>query len=342
MRRATAVVLVHYHTPELVARAVAALQRELPGPAEWVVVDNGNDERGRAILAGLPVRVVDPGRNLGYAGGVNAGMAATRAEVVLVMNPDVEVLPGCVAALSAELEGRRTAVAGPQFYWDEGHRFLLPPGEIRNRRAEWIAARGGLRARQAWRRHARRHWEAREPLSSPALSGSLLALRRDAWNDVGPFDEAYRLYFEETDWLLRARKRGWDARFVPAARAVHFYNQSAGREGEARRWFEESASRFRRRHYGRWFARCLETFAPRSVDPGTEIDGENLDRFRFPLWIELSPRREGFPAAGEWLASSVFRWELPEAVRRQWQGGPLFARLVEPGGRELGWWQAVG
>lgn len=342
MRPALAVVLVHYHTPELVARAVAALQRELPEPAEWVVVDNGNDERGRQLLAGLPVRVIDPGRNLGYAGGVNAGMAVTRAEIALVMNPDVEVLPGCIGALSAQLESRRIGAAGPLFYWDEGCRFLLPPGEIRSRRAEWIAARGGVRARQAWRRHARSHWEAREPLSSPALSGSLLAIRRDAWSDIGPFDEGYRLYFEETDWLLRARKRGWDARFVPAARAVHFYNQSAGREAEARRWFEESASRFRRRHYGRWFARCLETLASRSVNPGPEIDEENLARFRFPLWLELSPRREGFPAAGEWLAEPVSSWQLPDEVRRQWQGGPLFARLVEPGGRELGWWQAAG
>jgi N-acetylglucosaminyl-diphospho-decaprenol L-rhamnosyltransferase len=339
-----AVVLVHYYTPDLVVRAVAALQRDLSGPVEWVVVDNGNDERGRRILAELPVRIIDPGGNLGYAGGVNAGMAATRAEVALVMNPDVEVVPGCVAALSAQLKGRQVGVAGPRFYWDESCRFLLPPGEIRSRRAEWTAARGGERARRAWRRHARRHWEAGEAISSHALSGSLLAIRRDAWDDVGPFDEGFRLYFEETDWLLRARQRGWDARFVPTARAVHFYNQSAGREAEARNWFEESARRFRRKHYGRWFAWSLESFARTTTAASAqkvEECGLDLTPFHFPLWVELSPRREGFPAAGEWLASPVSRWQIPGEVHRRWQGGPLFARLVEPNGRELGCWQAA-
>ena len=148
------------------------------------------------------------------------------------MNPDVLVLPGCLPALLAALRAG-AAVAGPRFYWDRGRRLLLPPAELRTRREELLrllaGKRGGwaARARRRWRRHARRHWEAREPLPSHALSGSLLALRRSAWEAVGPFDEGFRLFFEETDWLLRARRQGLAGRYVPAAEAVHLYSQSA-------------------------------------------------------------------------------------------------------------------
>ncbi len=178
---------------------------------------------GRARLASLPIERIDPGTNLGYAGGVNLGMARSDAEMVVLMNPDVMVLPGCVPALLDALRNG-AAVAGPRFYWDGGRRLLQPPAEVRTRREELtrlLAGKspgGAARARRRWRRHARRHWEAREPLPSHDLSGSLLALRRSAWEAVGPFDEGFQLYFEETDWLLRAERLGLSGRYVPASR----------------------------------------------------------------------------------------------------------------------------
>src|SRR6185295_4708557 len=241
-----AVILVHYHTPDLAVDAVGALRVDLAAAglaAEWLLVDNGSDAAERSRLDSLGVRRIDPGTNLGYAGGVNLGMASCTAEVVVLMNPDVLVLPGCVPALLGRLQAG-AAVAGPAFFWDRGRRLLLPPGEARSRREELFAVLAGrderwaARARRRWRRHARRHWESRSPLASHALSGGLLAIRRSAWERVGPFDEGFRLFFEETDWLLRARRHGVRSEYVPGAEAIHLYHQSAGAEPRARQWFE--------------------------------------------------------------------------------------------------------
>jgi N-acetylglucosaminyl-diphospho-decaprenol L-rhamnosyltransferase len=346
-----AIVLVHYQTPELAVEAVEALRADLAAgdrEAEWLLVDNGSDDAGRARLAALPVTRLDPGRNLGYAGGVNLGVAASRAEVVLLMNPDVLVLPGCAAALLDEI-GRGAAIAGPRFFWDRGRRLVLPPAEVRTRRAEiaaLLARRGGhwaARARRAWRRHARRHWEAERPLASYALSGGLLAIRRAAWDRVGPFDERYPLYFEETDWLARARRRGLPARYVPLAQAVHLYGRSAAREPRARQWFEESARRFRRRHYGAWFEPVLRRLggggsaAEGSLPVISASDGLDLTAYAddFPLWIEVSPNPAGFPAAGELLRRPASRWTLPEEIRARREGGELAVRVVGRRGWEL-------
>src|SRR6266545_6007680 len=219
-----AVILVHYHTPLLAAAAVEALLQDAGQSGltiEGVVVDNGSDEAGRALLDSLPFERIDAGANLGFAGGVNLGAARTRSELMVLMNPDVQVLPGCLGALAAALRAG-AAVAGPRFYWDGERRMLLPPAEERSHAAElsalW-ATRGepwAVRARRRWREHARRHWEAERPLASYALSGSLLAITRAAWERVGPFDAGFRLYFEETDWLRRAERTGLPARYVPA------------------------------------------------------------------------------------------------------------------------------
>jgi N-acetylglucosaminyl-diphospho-decaprenol L-rhamnosyltransferase len=347
-----AVILVHYHTPALAAAAVEALRLDMERSGledrdvEWLLVDNGSDEAGRVLLDSLPVQRIDPGENLGYAGGVNLGVARSSAEAILLMNPDVLVLPGCVPALLRALDGG-AAVAGPCFCWDAGRRLLLPPSERRSRRDELIsllALRGGgwaERARRRWRRHARRHWRARRPLPSYALSGSLLAVRRSAWEAVGPFDTAFRLFFEETDWLRRVEARRLPAWYVPAAEAVHLYGQSAVREPRARRWFEESAQLFRTRYYGAWFSRFLTALSGR-VHPFAETlprvppEGLDLSGLSFPLWIEVSPNATGFPAAAERLeAPPAGGWRLPDEVVERLPPGDLVIQAVDEAGREL-------
>jgi hypothetical protein len=194
--------------------------------------------------------------------------------------------------------------------------------------------RGGPRRR--WRRHARRHWEAREPLASFSLSGSLLALRRSAWETVGPFDEGYRLYFEETDWLLRAERRGLAGLYVPAAGAVHLYAQSAGREPRAAAWFEESARRFRRNAYGPLFARVLEgldRWIPRHEPGARTIPSGGLrlpvEPSAYPLWVEVSPNPVGFPAAAEKISAPPEEaWSLPAEILERLPGDGLTVRVA--------------
>lgn len=345
-----AVILVHYRTPDLAVGAVEALRQDARGSdleIEGILVDNGSDEAGRTLLESLSFERIDPGTNRGFAGGVNLGIARSRAERIVVMNPDVRVLPGCLGALMDALSAG-AAVAGPRFYWDEGRRMLLPPAEERSRRSELLAlsaVRGegwAVHARRHWRRNALRHWEARRPLASYALSGSLLALTRAAWDRVGPFDEGFRLYFEETDWLRRLERTGLPARYVPAAEAIHLHGRSAIQEPLSGQWFEQSARRFRERHYGRWFADLLERLdrrlprqapAPLATVPRGGLD---LDDRSFPLWIEVSPNPAGFPAAAEQLtAPPEGPWKLSGEIAERLADADLTLQVVDARGREL-------
>jgi GT2 family glycosyltransferase len=342
-------IIVHYRAPELAAAAAAAVADDCRVSGirwEILVVDNGRSARDRALLTerlqdrlrDQPWRLLDPGENLGYAGGLRYGVDASSGDGLLLMNPDVLVRPGCISALIHAL-GAGADAAGPRFYWDRGARMLLPPAEERTHTAEILSrlARPSpavARAmRRRWRRHARRHWQARETIESEALSGALLAVRRATWNELGPFDEAFRLYFEETDWLRRLTRRGGAAVYVPTAEAVHLYDRSASTEPRSSAWFRESQELFQRRWYGDGFARMLslldrlpERLRPEiSAAPATEgaptIDLPLPPGPEPPAWVELSPSPLGVPAAAEPLEAErvaagpgTLRWSLPEEI----------------------------
>ena len=215
-----AVVIVHYHAARALAGAVAAIERDLERSgiaAEWCVVDNGSTAEERSVLESLdlPVRAGhgqlglrrwrQPGRRRDHRAERHRPQPRRRGSSRLLDR-----------ALLDELE-RGAGAAAPRLYWDHQRRFLLPPGEERSRDWELLSllakrfAGCAARARRRWRRDARRHWEATGSLASTRLSGAMLAISRAAWSRVGPFDESYRLYFEETDWLLRLEAAGLTA-----------------------------------------------------------------------------------------------------------------------------------
>ncbi|HEV2721519.1 MAG TPA: glycosyltransferase, partial [Thermoanaerobaculia bacterium] len=219
------VIIVHYHAAPLVRQAVDALRRDAAGSGLAVrvlVADNGSTPEERALLRSLPVEYLATGRDAGYAGGVNFAFPATHADFIVVMNEDVVVLPGCLAALRDALQAG-AAVAGPEFFWDLDRQFVLPCTEERTRRNELLKAAGKRdlvrlsRARRHWREHARRHWRCADSMPSTALSGALLAFRRDTWTTAGGLDERYQMYFDENDWLFRVAAAGLQSVYLPRA-----------------------------------------------------------------------------------------------------------------------------
>lgn len=347
-----AVVVVHYHTPHLLPRALRALQEDADRSSslelEGVVVDNGSRPQDAAQLSSLGFRVIAPGSNLGYAGGVNLGLQSTTADLAVVMNPDVEVLPGCLSHLVDALE-EGASVAGPRFFWDAERTYQLPPTETVGRFDELlrVLADGGDPwcgwARRRWRRHARRQFLAAQNLVSYDLSGALLALRREAWRTVGKLDESYPLYFEETDWLQRMRRASRRCCFVPKAEAVHLYAQSTVREGRAQQWFATSQRRFRQRFYGHLWTRALERLASGRSSPGpVAVEDETVWDVRLEgnrgSWIEVAASAKGFPAALRHLPSSGAAAAGKEAlsldIRRRMAPGTYFLRTVDDRGRE--------
>jgi len=230
-------ILVNYNAgPELRA-ALASMAGELSG-YDWeaVVVDNASTDGSGDIVAEFSprARLLRNERNVGFARGVNQGLAATSGPLVLIMNPDCRLAPGAVSALESEMaRSDRCAIAGP--------RILDPDGSVQGN------ARGdpdmftGLFGRTTLLRRAlpslaisRRNvvsdaavLKGKASVRVDWLSGACMLARRDALYAVQGFDERYFLYWEDADLCRRLRERHYVVRYVPGATAIHRVGQSS-------------------------------------------------------------------------------------------------------------------
>jgi len=232
-----AAILVNYNAGGELARALRSIADEMAGHAwEAIVVDNAStDGSAASVDAFAPtVRLLRNAANVGFARGVNQGLAASTAPLVLIMNPDCRLVAGAVATLRGILDARPDcAIAGP--------RILNPDGSVQG------SARGdpdmltGLFGRTTMLRRlvpflpvAKRNVVAEDAIRSGEesvivdwVSGACMLARRGALNTVHGFDERFFLYWEDADLCRRLRARGYRVRYVPGASAIHRVGQSS-------------------------------------------------------------------------------------------------------------------
>ena len=207
-----AVVILNYNGERLLPSCLAALAAQTQAPAELVVADNGSRDGSLAQLrAHHPdVRVVELGRNHGFAGGANRGVAATRAPWVCVLNSDATPAPDWLAQLTAAPRDERTWALGSVLV-------SAATGRIESAGDQYAPAGYAyklLRDRPLSELPG-------EPYPVFAAPGAAPVFRRDVFDALGGYEERFFLYYEDVDLAFRAVLAGYHALLVPAARVVH-------------------------------------------------------------------------------------------------------------------------
>ncbi len=226
------VVVVTFNSAEVIVDCLDALPGAFAagarGGLSWqvVVVDNGSTDDTTVLVgkANPDALVVETGVNNGYAAGVNAGLATVQPRrAALVINPDVQLDRGSVTALWDALRPFDTGICVPRLRDDQGrlhHSLRREPTVLR---ALGEAVLGGERSGRTAtlgevvmddRLYA-------SPQVADWATGAAMLISRECLDAVGPWDESFFLYSEETDFILRARDHGFLLRYVPPAGAVH-------------------------------------------------------------------------------------------------------------------------
>jgi GT2 family glycosyltransferase/Tfp pilus assembly protein PilF len=167
-------------------------------PDEILLVDNGSTDDTATLGTLSPrVRVLRQERNLGFAGGVNAGLRAARGDLLLVLNNDTQAASNLLAELRATLLGHpRMGAVAPVSNHVKGDA-LLPVGDLGRTAAGRATIRDALR-------------QAAELQDAQTLAGLCLLLRRATVDEVGLFDERFgHGNFEDDDFCLRLRLHGY-------------------------------------------------------------------------------------------------------------------------------------
>jgi hypothetical protein len=233
-RRRVSVVMVVYMTGEALTESVARVLAD-PLVDEFVIVDNGSSCAEASHLCALANRddrvVLLAGHgNIGFARGANLGARKANGEMLIFLNPDAFLQPGCVAGLVRAIENRPvpSLVGGRVLNADRTEQRGARRGDITpvtallslSRLAQYIP---GLRRYEV-------HWEndaAPDQVAPvPTVSGACICMRREDFVALDGFDEGFFLHVEDVDLCWRVRSAGGQVLFHPRAEVVHLGHTS--------------------------------------------------------------------------------------------------------------------
>ncbi len=200
---AVTVVFVTYDSGAVIGRAVASV----PAECAVVIVDNASPAGTpwRSTLA-RPAQIVEMGRNAGFGAACNAGARQAATPFVMFLNPDAQLAPDAVMRLLAAADRYGpNAIVMPAIVGETG-RLMRKEGTI----LEPVP------------RHARlKEEEIAGDYCTRFIHGAAFMMRREAFFEVGGFDESIFLYHEDDDLSLRAIARRKPIVVVPEAKVVH-------------------------------------------------------------------------------------------------------------------------
>ncbi len=250
-----AVVIVTFNSADVLGSCLRSLAGQGVRLSAVVVADNASKDESIAIAEAatdLEIQTVQLGRNAGYAAAVNAGIAALdtdELDAVFVMNPDCRLRPETLLLLSHALRQPGRGIAVP--------RLVHPDGTLVSSLRRRPTVRGALAEAVIGGNLAGRIGTLGEMITDPRAyeqpgpaawaTGAAMLISAEAIRDIGPWDESFLLYSEETEYALRAADRGWFLWYEPAAVVEHIGGESGTNPGLAALLVVNKVRLFRRR-----------------------------------------------------------------------------------------------
>jgi GT2 family glycosyltransferase len=235
------VVVINWNSADLLRTCIESLVATTTDPA-ILVIDNASRDYSVDFITGFHNRVslIGNSSNRGFAAAVNQAFEWTTTPYILILNPDVQVLPGAVQLLEEFMDSHPWTGAAGGYVGEKYLPRAFPTFGALVR--ENLGLGSGLAPIQS-----------SEPIQVDQPAAAALIIRRDAYEDTGPFDERFfPAWYEDVDFCLRLKCHGWKIFFVPAAKFIHTGGYSAERLGSERflRAYYRNQVRYVEKHFG--------------------------------------------------------------------------------------------
>lgn len=217
-----AVVILNYRVKKETLVCVKSVQKSDYPNIQIIVVDNNSqDGLVQEINQISDIKFIQSLENLGYSGGNNLGIRAALkndADYVFILNPDTEVKPDCIHKLIIGMVNTKAGIGGPKI--------LFP-----DKKTIWFAG-GIMDLNNVLNRHRgvdeKDVGQYDEIMETDFVTGAAMMVRSDVFEKIGLFDEKYFMYYEDSDFCLRAKKIGFKIFYFPSAVVYHENAKSAG------------------------------------------------------------------------------------------------------------------
>ncbi len=235
------IIFVTYNSSATISSALrAALALDLPDPSlqlRIAVVDNCSQDTTLSILTQYfpEVLIFSNERNLGFAAANNVALQRLPSDYFGLVNPDVRLDRGWLAALWRAFEAdRQLGVAGSKIFFGQSGLLQHTGAVIRPNGLTYHLGAG-----------ERDQGQYDAPREVDYVMGAALALRGDLAERLGYLHTGYFMYFEETELCVQARRSGYRVRYIPEAVAYHDERHSLSGKPSARYLWRYHRSRYR-------------------------------------------------------------------------------------------------
>ncbi len=219
-------VVVTWNTRELTERCLHSIfEKNRATPLDTIVVDNASSDGTATLVAReFPeARLIVNERNAGFARAVNQALRIARGDPVVLVNSDTCILSEEPFERIREFLGRNPRVG------IVGGMLVLPNGRVQSlgRPFVTLATLVGTQIffSEAFQRR-RRPGAGRGAIVVDCVDGAFLAIRREVLSRIGPMNERYFMFAEDTEWCLAARRAGWEIAVLPEVEVLHLHGQS--------------------------------------------------------------------------------------------------------------------
>jgi len=229
------VIIVNYNTGALLRKCLDSVWPQRPPGCEVFVVDNASaDGSVEGLEAAFPgLRLIRNGRNDGYARANNQALRLAGGQYALLLNPDVTLEPGALAAALAYMDSQPyVGILGPRILRPDGR---LDPPARRSFKTPGTYLYKALGLSRLFPRHPRfgryylSYLDEMATADVDSVVGAFLLIRREVIERIGLLDERFFMYCEDEDWCWRAKQAGWRVVYYPAAVVRHSRGSSTSK-----------------------------------------------------------------------------------------------------------------
>ena len=266
------IIILNYNGRDDTLACLRSMEHLTYPNAQVIVIDNGStDGSAEAFRTQHPrFTLVETGANLGFTGGNNIGIRHALeqgADYIMLLNNDTIVAPDMLDVMVEMMEANpKVGVTGPMiYYYDSPETIWSAGGGIDwSHGLTWMIGLDELDKAQF----------GQAPRSVDFVTGCAILARRNVWEKVGLLDDKFFMYYEETEWCVRARRAGFEIMHIPSAMVWHKIS-TAQRAASTRTYYYMTRNRLLflyRSHVGlRTWANTLfelaRTFVSWSVRP---------------------------------------------------------------------------
>jgi len=235
------IIIVNWNTKKLLMDCLFSIYKTVCDVSfEVRLVDNAStDDSVKAVRQNYPdVNIVVNQQNMGFAAANNMALKVMKGRYALLLNTDTVLTDCAVKNIYTFMENRPgVGMACGQLINEDGSK----QNSIANFPSLLSIICNETLLRLVFPENfPSKHQNYIEPIMVDSCIGACLMVRKEAIDQVGPLDERYFFFMEETDWALMMKNHGWMSWFVPDSRVFHLQGQSAGDNIGARKMFFRS------------------------------------------------------------------------------------------------------